>query len=288
MAARGNSNTEVATTKQAGTAIAAYDYGEYAGTGFENQTRDDYSIPFLGILQGLSPQLETLDGSKPGMIVNTVTNDLYPRDGVVFVPAWTEHSFVEWKPREEGGGFVAVHAVDSDVVREAKAQSEEYSKIKLPNGNDLIETFYVYGLRIDDETGALEQTVIAFTSTKIKKYKAWMTKAKMIQLNVPGRGRINAPLPAHRYKLSTVKEKNTKGEYWNWEINFDGANAAEARLAPDSEPFQEAINIMTLIKSGAARANHESQNAAGGTPGDEGGQRDANPEGTKKNGKAPF
>lgn len=286
--ARGNNNTDVATTKQTGTAMAAaYDYGDFAGTGFENQTRDDYSIPFLGVLQGLSPELETVDGAKPGMIINTVTKDLYPREGVVFVPAWTEHSFVEWKPRDEGGGFVAVHAVDSDVVRQAKEQNQEFGKIKLPNGNELIETFYVYGLRIDAESGGLEQTVLAFTSTKIKKYKAWMTKAKMVQIALPNGRRINAPLPAHRYKLSTVKEKNTKGEYWNWEINFDGANAAEARLAPDSEPFQEAIAIMELIKSGAARANHESMNT-GESSSSEGGDRDANVEGRKASEKAPF
>lgn len=266
--------------------VGNFDYGEMAGVGFENQTRDDYAIPFLGILQGLSPQLETVDGAKPGLIINTVTNDLHPKDGVAFVPAWTEHLYVEWKPRDQGGGFVGVHAIDSEVVSQARNGSQEFGKYSTLAGNDLIETFYVYGLVVRED-GGLEQAVLAFSSTKIKKYKAWMTKAKMIQIDLGGGRRINAPLPAHRYRLRTIKEKNTKGEYWNWDISFDGTNAVECRLAPDSPEFQEAVNVMKLVKSGAARAAHETQGGAG-SGGDEAGS-DSDPQAIKASGgKAPF
>lgn len=280
---KGSTATDVAKKDQL--PATSYDYGDYSGAGFENQGREDYSIPFLTVLQGLSPQLETVDGAKPGMIINTVTNDIFKgTDGIVFVPAWTEHNFIEYVPRDQGGGFVGVHAIDSDVVERAKSQSDDFGKYYTEGGNELIETFSVYGLRLNAESGAMEQAVIAFTSTKIKKYKQWMTKAKMIQINLGNGRRIQAPLPAHRYLLKTVKEKNKHGEFWNWEVAFDGATAADARLAPDHEAFQEAINVMTLVKSGAARAAHETATPA--ADGESGGKRD--PEADKTKDKAPF
>lgn len=37
--------------------VVAHDYGVDAGAGFENQTSEDYAIPFIGVLQALSPQV---------------------------------------------------------------------------------------------------------------------------------------------------------------------------------------------------------------------------------------
>lgn len=241
------------------TAMAEYaGYADMAGVGFENQTSDDYTLPFLQILQALSPQLEDNDSLKQGMIINTVTGEVFSgKDGIVFVPATTQHVYVEWKPRESGGGFVGTHEVDSELVRNC-VDSQGFGEYTTPEGNDLIETFYVYGIAIDPEENAM-QAVLAFSSSKIKKYKGWMTKAKTIQIKLPDGRRIPAPLFAHRYRLKTVSEKNSKGSFYNWDIAYDGANAMEARLAPDSEIVESAVSIRELLDSGKARAAYESQ-----------------------------
>jgi hypothetical protein len=247
------------------TAVAEYGaYADYAGAGFENQTSEDYSIPFLQILQALSPQLQTNDGLKQGMILNTVTGEVWDgKKGIAFIPATTQHTYVEWKPREKGGGFVGVHEITSDLVRHAKEASTEFGKYGTPDGNELIETFYVYGIAVD-EGGDAQEVVLAFSSAKIKKYKGWMTKAKTVQIPLPDGRRIPAPLFAHRYRLKTVSEKNSKGTFFNWDaISFDGENAQGARLLPSDPLFQAAVNIKTLLESGKARANYESQTAAG-------------------------
>lgn len=234
------------------------DYGDYAGAGFENQDRSDYSIPFLSVLQGLSPELESIETAKPGHILNKVTQEVYPgKDGVAFVPCYTQHVYVEWVPRDAGGGIVGIHELTSPVVAEARANAK-VGKFALANGSELIETFYVYGILVGDN-GETTQAVVAFTSTKIKKYKAWMTKARTIQIRLPDGRRINPPLFAHKYRLKTVKEKNTKGEFYNWEVAFDGATAEECRLAPTSELFQEAAQCMELVKSGAAKADFSTE-----------------------------
>lgn len=254
------SSTEVAVKDQ-NTAMAEYGaYADYAGAGFENQTSDDYSIPFLQILQALSPQIQENDALRQGMILNTVTGEVFEgKKGIAFVPATTQHVYVEWKPRDAGGGFVGIHEVNSGIVTHAKVASSEFGKYTTPDGNELIETFYVYGIAIDDDSNASE-AVLAFSSTKIKKYKGWMTKAKTIQIPLPDGRRIPAPLFAHRYRLKTVSEKNNKGQFFNWDaISFDGSNAQEARLLPDDSLFQAAVNIKSMIEQGKARAAYESQ-----------------------------
>ena len=259
--AKTESKTTDVAVKEQNTALAEYGaYADYAGAGFENQTSDDYSIPFLQILQALSPQLQENDSLRQGMILNTVTGEVWDgKKGIAFVPATTQHVYVEWKPRDAGGGFVGIHEVNSDLVNHAKAASSEYGKYNTPDGNELIETFYVYGIALDDDGNASE-AVLAFSSTKIKKYKGWMTKAKTIQIPLPDGRRIPAPLFAHRYRIKTVSEKNNKGQFFNWDaIAFDGENAQQARLLPDDPLFQSAANIKSMIEQGKARAAYESQ-----------------------------
>jgi hypothetical protein len=259
--AKTESKTTDVAVKEQNTAMAEYGaYADYAGAGFENQTSDDYSIPFLQILQALSPQLQENDSLRQGMILNTVTGEVWDgKKGIAFVPATTQHVYVEWKPRDAGGGFVGIHEVNSDLVNHAKAASSEYGKYSTPDGNELIETFYVYGIALDDDGNASE-AVLAFSSTKIKKYKGWMTKAKTIQIPLPDGRRIPAPLFAHRYRLKTASEKNNKGQFFNWDaIAFDGENAQQARLLPDDPLFQSAVNIKSMIEQGKARAAYESQ-----------------------------
>lgn len=257
------------------------DYSQYAGQGFEGQSREDYSIPFFTILQGLSPQCETLEGARPGKIVNTVTNLLLEgqdkdgrKGGLAFVPALTQHVYVQWRKRKDGGGFVAVHQLESDVVKKARAEQKfgEYEVTveetdekgnKVTRTDDLNETFYVYGIAVLAD-GSYQQAVLGFVSTKIKKYRNWMTTARTIQVPGPNGTRINPPLFAHRYRLRTVKESNSQGDFYNWETGFDGADAAAARLSPRDPVFLEAVALSKMVRDGAARASYESQAAAGG------------------------
>lgn len=249
------------------TALAEYAaFEEFAGSGFENQTSDDYAIPFLSVLQALSPQLQPdagRDDLKQGMIFNTVTGEGFSgKDGIVFVPAITQHNYIEFKPRDSGGGFVGAHPVDDPMVLAAIKASTEFGKYTSPDGNELIETFSVYGVVVMED-GSTGDAVIGFTSSKIKKYKGWMTKAKTIQIPLPDGRRIPAPLFAHRYRLKTVSEKNSKGTFFNWDIAFDGTSAVEARLLPTDPLFQSALAIKSLLDTGKARAAYETQTAAG-------------------------
>lgn len=270
--------SEVAT--KADSALALYDYGDDADAGFQNQTGDDLAIPFLGVLQALSPQVGDvsdggIEGAKAGMIFNTVTDIVYDgKDGVEFIPALTEHVFVEWVPRSRGGGFVARHDPSSDIVKAAKAGSETFGRYstdyspsgedKAPfKGNDLTETFYVYGVLVGEQ---LEPIVLAFTSTKISVYKRWNTKLNMFTIK-QGDRKIRPPLFAHRVRLTTVSQKNNAGSFHNFAMAPAEGDVASSLLDPTDPRFLAAKECGEMIQSGAARASYETQSGGEGKGG---------------------
>lgn len=237
------------------------DYGDYAGKGFEGQTRADISIPFVTVLQALSPQVESMEGAKAGMLFNTVTEELTDgKDGVLFVPAVTQHVFVEWVPRTKGGGFVAIHQINSDVVKAAQEGTKERGKLSTEAGNDLIETFYVYGVLCDD-VAPLGMAVIAFTSTKIKVYRKFNTKVRSHLVATASGGRVNPPLFANLSRLGSFKDSNEKGDFYNFAVTPAVGNDLKASLlAVDDPRFLAAIDCKKMVESGLAKAAFESQN----------------------------
>ena len=241
--------------------VVVDDYAQYEGVGFENQTTNDYAIPFINMLQALSPKVaENSEVYRAGNLVNTATGEIYDgKKGIVVIPVHTEHSYIEWIPVDAGGGFVGTHAVSSDVISQAKSKATTFGDLKTPEGNDLVETFNVY-VMIVDETGDFSNAVLSFTSSKIKKYKNWMTTAKTIQIKLSDGRRINPPLFAHKYQLVVASEKNKRNQsYFNWDvIKFAGANAVEARIAPSDPLFQAAVAFSDMVKAGAAKADFKS------------------------------
>lgn len=270
--------TAVATTGT--TAVATFDYGNDAGAGFEGVKQTDLSIPFLQVLQSNSPQVENNDpeGARAGMLYNTVTRELI-QGSVNFLPVYKQDAYVEWVPRNKGGGFVAAHAEDSPVVKAAlNARGDnKFEKLVLDNGNELIETHYMYGLLLD-ETGAspLGFCVIGFTSTKIKPYRDFLTSMYMVK--------GKPPMFAFRAKIGSVKQQNEKGSFFNFKIDpMRGENWTATLINPavEGELLNAARDFREMISSGRATAAYESQGSSGGEEASA-----AAPE--KAAGKAPF
>lgn len=251
-------------------ALALSAYGEDSGAGFEDMGQDDFIIPFLNILQKGSPQVDDeksqyLPGAKAGMVINSVTEELYPSaDGIRFIPVHRDHKFIEWVPRLQGGGFLGTHDPEDPMVIEAR-KGGAFGKLETPEGNDLVETFYVFGLALDAD-GGYSPALMAFSSTQIKAYKRWMTQMRSIQLRDPETGRrVTPPMFSHVFRLRTRQQENQKGSWHGWSIGFDqpgdpeqGIGPAEAsRLLPTDELYQAAKEIRNLVTSGTARVAYD-------------------------------
>lgn len=245
----------VATKEQAGLPA------EYAGLeGFEGQGLDDLdssdkSIPFLKVLEKNSPEIETVDGARPGMIIDTATLELY--DTIRFVPACREHAFVEWVPIDNGGGLVSSYAPTTDLGKWAASQR---GKIKLRNGNDLVETFYLFGLLLGDDDADPKPCVISFTSTRIKSYKTIVNRSDSIMLpRANGQGKFKAPWFCHVWRIGTEKKVDGNQSWYVYTAAFDSADgtAGSARLPADHPAVQLGSMMVEQKRSGELKMAEE-------------------------------
>jgi hypothetical protein len=249
------------------TAMEAYDYGDDAGVGDEDQTNDDLIIPILVVLQKNSPQVDPgdekyVEGAKPGMFLNTVTGNMY--ETIEAVAVATERTFNKWKPRDEGGGLLGRFKATDQAVIDAMEASTAFGKYETEDGMELIETFNVYWLLLSgDDTGL--PALSAFTSTKITPYKKWNTARSMFRI-----GGKKPPIFAHRVILSTVRQENSKGAYYNVKFTPAEGKIKNSLLSPQDDILQFAKELRKNVKTGAAKVDFESEKVgSGGAAGDE-------------------
>lgn len=256
-------STEVAKTTATSTEVAGYDYGAYAGKGYDDLGSGDYSIPFINILQSNSPEVEDDDfpDAKAGLLFNNVTKELFST--LPFMIAKIDKRFVEWKPRDAGGGYIGDYEPANPYVSQCLRLSEEkglpYGKITTPSGNQLVETYQIYGLFLDP-TGSesIGFGILSMTSMKIKPTKNWLTT-----LRTTLKGKI--PLLAYRTVLGTVKEKNDKGTFYNPTFKPLGETWVASAVPPDSALLEEVSQFREMIESGAAKVDMSKQSNDAGS-----------------------
>ena len=242
--------------------MPAYDLADL-GAGFEDTTATDFLLPFLRPLQKLSPEADPdqsayIEGARAGTFLNTATHDLVDgKTGFAFVPVHRTHQFLEFVPRDQGGGFVASYAPDDPRVLSAMKESGVvYGKIPFGDGNELVESFNVFGLQVQPD-GQAFGVVVPFSSSQIGVYKGMMTKLDMLRVLVPGRGRVPLPMFASRLRITSKFKENKKGSWHLMEINFDGGSADAARISPIDPLYLQAKSFRELIRSGRAKAESE-------------------------------
>ena len=249
--------TEVATKDQAGLPAEYAGLEDYAGQGLDDLDSSDRSVPFLKVLEKNSPEIESVDGAKAGMIIDTSTNRLY--ETIRFVPACREHAFVEWVPIDNGGGLVASYGMGEDIAKWAKTQR---GKISLRNGNDLVETFYLFGILLPeegDDEAEPKPVVISFTSTRIKTYKSIVNRSDSIMLMGAGGRKFKAPWFCHVWRIGTLKKVDGNQSWFLYTAEFDSPNkdAAGARLPADSEVVQMGAEMVRQKSSGELKMAQE-------------------------------
>ena len=170
----------------------------------------DISLPFLRIMQGLSPQVDPdhagyIKGVVPGDIVLTVHNKTWEgrNEGVEIVFCHFSRVFVEWRPTEAGGGIVNTYGPDNPIINSGTRTDK--GKIILPTGNELIETAY-HAVLVKTDAGWTE-AVMPLKSTMLKVSRAQNTVLDGLRALNSKKEKVQAPRWSVRYKMTTVKEQ---------------------------------------------------------------------------------
>ena len=215
-------------------------------------TQEDLALPFLKVLGQLSPEVNTrhakhIEKAQPGMILNTVTNELYDgTKGIQVIPCYYKREYVEWKERGESlGAPVAIHSTDSDAV--ASAKRDHQNKDRLPNGNYLENTASHFVLVTGTNTST---ALITMKSTQLKTSKKWNTM--MLGIKLKGKdGLFTPPTYSHVYLLKTVQQSNDKGTWFGWDVNKIGP-------VQDKAVYDQAKSFSQNISKGNVKVKHTS------------------------------
>ena len=188
-----------------------------AGVGLENITTDDMQIPFIRIIQALSPQLQKDDplyikGAEQGDIFNTVSQEVYKQDeGVIVVPAFFEKKFLEFQLRSSGGGFVRELAADD---KDIAMTNREGTIEMLPNGNELVRTHQHLVIAMSAD-GTIAPSVLDMKKTQLKVSRRWNTLKNSARL--PSGALM--PIYGTAWQLTTVLEANDQGKWFNYKLD---------------------------------------------------------------------
>ena len=184
-------------------ALATNMFEADANGGAQNIEQEDLALPFLKVLGQLSPEINKkngryVEGAEPGMILNSVTKKLYDGDkGINVIPCAYERKYLEWKPRELGGGLVGMHSIDDPIVRTTKRY--QMNKDILPNGNYLENTASHFVVITGEDAGT---GLISMTRTQLKVSRTWTSMMMSIKLKYQNKnGLFTPPTFSHIYNL---------------------------------------------------------------------------------------
>jgi hypothetical protein len=186
------------------------------GQGSENVTAAERAIPFVVLLQDLSPQTkktrpEYIEGASPGQFFNTATQEVLG-ETVTLVPCYFSRVITEWKPRKEGGGFVGIHAYDPAILA---AGIREGSIVHTDRGTDLVDTHQHFCLLLRDGRPP-EPVLVPMKSTSIAVSRRWNNAIDAPKLLANGQ---TVPNPARylcSYEFGTTEQSNDQGAWYQW------------------------------------------------------------------------
>jgi len=238
--------SNIANAKSTAVANLMDDLFDSAGQGMETIGADDMQIPFLRILQPLSPQLLKTDpkfikGASAGDIFNTVTGQYWEADTglTVLMCAYTT-KFLEFQLRLSGGGFMGELSADDPDIRKTE---REGSIEMLPSGNELVRSAQFLVLGVED-TGATTQMICDMKKTQMKIAKQWNTRRAGLKIMHPQKGMFNPPMWAVPWKLTTVQESNDKGSWFNYAV------AQEEMDSVNPEAIKESRDLYNSFRAG--------------------------------------
>jgi len=223
------------------------------GTGLEEASAGDYAIPFLRVLQSMSPQLKKSDGkyiqgAEEGNLFNTVSETVYDgTEGVTIIPCAYKKKFIEWVTRENGGGFVD-DSHPASILKQCT--KDDKGRFILENGNQIAETAEYYCIVAQDEN-APEQVLLSLTSSQLGFSRRWNTMLNNARVQNAKGETVPAPIFSYMYRLTTIAQSN---DQYSWM----GLSVEKTRPTP-MPLAMAALEFMKAARSGAVEVKQEQE-----------------------------
>ena len=269
----------------ASTAVGAVlDFEGDAGAGMEGADKDSFAIPFILVLQPLSPVVveKTVPGAEAGMFMNSVTNELVRE--LYLIPCAFQRRWIRWGAREAGGGFKGEFTTAQATQIQASGEVKNLEgrlyypaadgSINPKRDDRLVDTRTHFLLAIGSVGGDLAfPAAFPLSSSGVKVSKNWMSRIDGIKLrkgNVPTGELYTPPSFSHIYKATTHLEKNEKGSWYLPDIvNVLGADG-KAQSVTNVRIYAQAKAFSKSVLDGATQVAYETMNKAGGEGGSDG------------------
>jgi len=240
---------KVAKAGNTAVTVAGIDWQADSGKGLENTTSDDFQIPFINIIEQLSPQInkkkaEYVEGAEAGMIVNSLTGQLFGGDTPLYViPCAYQSIDLEWKP--DRGGLAGIHKGSANMMGQTR-KSEDGKRDVLPNGNEIINTAQHYVLYSDGD-GGWKPAVISMDRTRRKCSKIWNSLMSDLTVKAGDVVHKNLPTFSHIWKMSTIEKSNDKNDWHIWQSSMH-------EMINDVELYNSAKEFSKSVTSGEVEA----------------------------------
>ena len=237
----------------------------------EQMAKEDMSIPFVQILQQLSPQCtkgkpEFIKGAEPSDLLNTVTQEIWktrdeddnPIPALTILPVHYKRSHIEWVTRANGGGFVREYTVAEalNIITQRNDANMDIIQKNSPlgtPGNQLNDTHTHFVFVIEDDS--FFPAVLTMSSTQIKSSKD--LNAMIDKQRLPDGRR--APRFFSTWNITTQQRTNDMGSWYVWK--FEKAGDVVSRM----ELFREARAFVEGIKTGENHADYSKMESVSDT-----------------------
>lgn len=265
---------KAANNKKPGTAVAKQTTGKsnvpahlasYKSEGRGTSTdAHDNIIPMGRVLQKGSQEV---DKKAPQYVAGSEPGDIYIKNGsppiikadtgFLFQPVHYRWGYVEWLPRNKGGGggagFVAFHESDKKPTNTKMAPDpmnpERQIEVRKDNGNMIVETRYHSGFLIPEDDGAPMPLVLPFSGSGHSVSKSWMGMMNRKIING-----VKADSWCCYYRLKAVYK--TKGpNSWHLLEVSDAGEDGETMWAPTVEDLERGKELFIGMDSGAKQFN---------------------------------
>jgi hypothetical protein len=230
-----------------------------ANKGSQNIAQDDLALPFLKVLGQLSPEVSKqnskyVKGAEPGMIINTVTNELHDGSkGVNVLPVYYKRQYIEWQERGTSTGApVHIYEAGDDIPKTTRGKD---NKDRLPNGNYLETTASHFVLLLGNNPST---ALVSMKATQLKISRKW--NSQMMSIKMKGKnGMFTPPTYSHIYNLKTVQMSNDKGTWFGWDVSLIGP-------VKDQSVYAVAKNFSERVNTGEVTAKHGTEESESKSP----------------------